>query len=177
MMLFVPTAYMPVKAVLLFLILGIVAVGALFRGRLALHPVVQLWTLFMVVVGLSFMLIGLFAGNPGALRVGTVYALWPLVYTMLIAGAADEKVLVGLLRTLIVATVAIGLYGLSYILNAAGWLPDVFFKHLDLEFLKALIECIGGIPWGNFETPLVDNIPCINAFVHEMQRGAYWRLL
>jgi hypothetical protein len=62
---------------------------------------------------------------------GTVYALWPLVYNLLIASAATEEILRGLCRVLVVATLAIGLYGTSYILHAVGWFPDFLYIPLD----------------------------------------------
>ena len=131
LMLFVPTVYREVKAGLLLLVLSIISIGALRQDHLALHPVVLLWTLFMATVGLAFMLLGLAHGAPGALRMGTVYVLWPLVYSVLLAGAATAEFLRGLCRVLVVATLAIGLYGISYILHAAGWLPDFLYIPLD----------------------------------------------
>jgi hypothetical protein len=130
-MLFVPTVYQVIKACLLFLVLGMISVGALRRDHLALHPVVLLWTLFMATVGLVFMLLGLAHGAPGALQIGTVYVLWPFVYSVLITGAATEQILKGLCRVLVGATIAIGLYGISYILHAVGWLPDFLYIPLD----------------------------------------------
>jgi hypothetical protein len=103
-MLFVPTVYQGVKAGLLLLVLGIISLDALRRDYLALHPVVLLWTLFMATVGLAFMLLGLAHGAPGALRMGTVYVLWPLVYSVLITGAATEHILQGLHRVLVGAS-------------------------------------------------------------------------
>ena len=143
-MLFVPTVYQEVKAGLLLLVLGIISIGALRRDHLALHPVVLLWTLFMATVGLAFMLLGLAHGAPGALRMGTVYVLWPLVYSVLLAGTATAEFLRGLCRVLVVATLAIGLYGISYILHAAGWLPDLLYIPLDqgqgIGFYQGYIE-------------------------------------
>jgi hypothetical protein len=130
-MLFVPTVYQEIKAGLLLLVLGIISIGALRRDHLALHPVILLWTLFQVTVGLAFMLLGLAHGAPGALRMGTVYVLWPLVYSLLIASAATEEILRGLCRVLVVATLAIGLYGTSYILHTVGWFPDFLYIPLD----------------------------------------------
>jgi hypothetical protein len=132
LMLAVPTSYQPVKAVLLGALVAGIAVCALAGGRIRLHPSVILWTVFLVTVGLIFMLRGFAGAAPGALRVGTVYGLWPVAYLVLVAGASSEPVLQGLLRTLVVATVAIGLYGLSYILHTAGWLPGFLYLPIDL---------------------------------------------
>lgn len=143
-MLFVPTTYKPIKAGLLAVVLLMIAIQALLRGRLALHPTVLLWMLFIVSVGLIFMLRGLINGTPGALRSGTVFVLWPLVFTILAAGASNERVLQGLIRVAVVAMLAIGLYSLSYILYVAGWLPDTFYIPIDqgqaIGFYEGYIE-------------------------------------
>jgi len=120
MMLFVPTHYQMVKAVILAMVLGIIVIEALIRGRIRLHPAIPGITLLVVVVGLIGLLRGAMNNTPGSPRVGTIYVLWPIVYTLLVAGAANEKVLANLMRTLVVATIAIGLFGLSYVLYAAG---------------------------------------------------------
>ena len=131
-MLFAPSAYQPVKAVLGVIVLEIIVIDALVHNRLAVHPIVLLWTLFMTTVGSGFIFLGLLNDAPGALRMSTVYILWPLIFTVFVAGASDERKLRGLLVVLVAATIAIGLYGLSYILHEAGWLPGTFYIPLDL---------------------------------------------
>jgi hypothetical protein len=131
LMLFVPTAYQVVKAPILVLAVLMVAAGALVTGRLRLHPSVLLWTVFLVCVGLLFMIRGLLGDAPGAIRVGTVYVVWPLVYTVLVAGASRWLVLRGLARTMVVATLAIAAYTVSYILHAVGLLPSFLYLPLD----------------------------------------------
>ena len=131
LMLFVPSAYQAVKAPILVLVVLLIAVGALATGRLRLHPAVLLWTVFLVCVGLVFMIRGLLGEAPGAIRVGTVYVVWPLVYTMLVAGASRWIVLVGLGRTMVVATLAIAAYCVSYILHVVGLLPPFLYVPLD----------------------------------------------
>ena len=63
--------------------------------------------LLMVTVGLAFMAIGLARGTPGALRVGTIYVLWPLLYTVLVSGVAEEYLIEGLTRVLVFATIVL----------------------------------------------------------------------
>jgi len=55
------------------------------------------------------------------MRVGTVYVLWPMLFTLLASYASNERVLRDLTRILILAVFAISLYNLSYILYV-GWL-------------------------------------------------------
>src|SRR6476661_2082841 len=132
LMLFVPTTYQTLKAPVLAALAAVIAAGALARGRVRLHPAVLLWTVFLVCVGLAFMIRGLIGGAPGALRVGTVYVVWPLVYVLLVSGAAQWGTLIGLARVMLVATCAIGVYGVSYILHVVGWLPGFLYLPVDL---------------------------------------------
>ena len=134
-MLTVPTSYTAVKAPLLCLTLLIVAGQAVRRGRLALHPSVAWWTLVCAAAGVAFILLGLANGAPGALRAGTVYVVWPLVYVLLGAGfaAADDLSLVrGVLRVLDVAALAVEGYALLFIGHAAGVVPSALYVELDL---------------------------------------------
>ncbi len=130
-MVFLPTAYQPWKAALVLLAAG-VALGARLRSPLrTLHRDTLLWTIALVALGLAFMVRGLLRGEPGALRVGTVYALWPAAFAMLLAGAADDAVVRRHLVLFVGAVFAASLYGLEFVLEQGGWLarsylPDVF---------------------------------------------------
>jgi hypothetical protein len=143
-MLFVPTTYQPMKAILGVFVLELIAINALVHGRLTLHRTVLLWTLFMMAIGLTFIFLGVLNDAPGAVRMSTVYVLWPLVFTIFVAGIASEQRLRGLLVVLVTATILIGLYGLTYILHAAGWLPDRLYIPLDqgqqIGFYEGYIE-------------------------------------
>ncbi len=132
LMLFAPTSYQPLKAGLLLAVLGGVLFAAWRDRDLRLAPVVRIWTAIMVTVGLFYILRGLLEGAPGALRTGTVYVIWPTVYTLLAAGAASPATLRSLVRILVFATGAITLYALSFILYSAGVLPPAFYLPLDL---------------------------------------------
>lgn len=144
MMLFVPTSYKSAKIIILGFVLWLILCRIILSGRLILHRHILGITLFMVSVGALFILRGSIRGEPGALRVSTVYVLWPLVFTLLISGATDEKVQLALLRVLVFSTVVIGLYSLSFILHVAGWLPQFLYVELDqgqsLGFYEGFIE-------------------------------------
>lgn len=130
MILFLPTIVGPfkkIKAILLIVVLGMITIRMILRGRVFLHTAVALWTLFMVVAGLAFMILGLVNGTKGALRVGTVYVLWPIVYTIIIGGITNENIINGLIKVMVFSTIAIGMYGLSFILYHSGWLPDFLY--------------------------------------------------
>jgi hypothetical protein len=85
----------------------------------------------MIITGLALILQGVFNYAPGALRVITVYVVWPIVFTVLIAGVTSEGMVAGLLRTLVIAALAIDLYSLSYVSFSLGWLPDLLYVPLD----------------------------------------------
>ncbi|BCW99709.1 MAG: hypothetical protein KatS3mg024_2536 [Armatimonadota bacterium] len=132
LMLNVPTSYQAVKAILLLAVLGGVLVAALRDRRLQLAPFVRIWAAVMVTVGLFYVLYGLLLGAPGALRMSTVYALWPAVYILLVAGAASPDLIRSLTRVLVLSTGAIALYALSFVLYSAGLLPAALYLPLDL---------------------------------------------
>lgn len=145
LMLFVPTRYQPVKAVLLALVLSIILMNILAHGgRIRIHKTVLMWTVFYVTLGLMWISIGYLHNAPGALRVSTVYMLWPLVYTGLVAGIFNERILRTILRVLVFATIAIAFYSASYILYAAGLLPDFLYIGIDqgqaIGFYSGYIE-------------------------------------
>ncbi|MDH7597617.1 MAG: hypothetical protein QHG98_07785 [Methanothrix sp.] len=144
LMLFVPTTYKLLKLILLLIIFLSIIIITLHRGRLPLHYNVLIWTLFVVSIGLIFIILGLFNGAPGALRVATVYVFWPMLFTLLASYASNNRVIRDLIRILIIAVFAISLYNLSYILFAAGWLPEAFYISIDqgqaIGFYEGYIE-------------------------------------
>ncbi len=138
LMLTVPTSYAAVKAPLLALTLLLVSVQAVRRGRFALHPTVAAWTLVCAGTGVLFCLLGVANGAPGALRAGTVYVLWPLVYVLLGAGMAPSEaddnlnVVRSVLRVLVAGALAVEAYTLLFIGHAAGIVPAALYVELDL---------------------------------------------
>ncbi len=137
LMLFVPTRYQPVKAILLAFVLSIILTNILMHGgKIMIHKTILIWTLFYVTLGMFWIFLGYTHDAPGALRVSTVYVLWPLAYTGLVAGISNERILKAIIRVLVFATIAIAIYSASYILNAAGLLPK--FLYLDINQGQAI---------------------------------------
>ena len=119
-----------VKAFLFILLLYFLSIATIKRGRLALHPTILILALCMISVSLFFSLMGIIANTPGALKQAQVYALWPLIYIILITGVKDSAILEGLQQTLVVATIFLSIYGITQILTNLVILPQLF--HLDL---------------------------------------------
>ena len=132
LMLFAPTSYVPVKAALMAIVLASILLNAFLDKRVTLHVYVVAATVFMCVIGFLFVILGLFNGNPGAITSLPVYVLWPLLYLVFVMGCVRLDILTGLMRTLVVSTVAIALYSLSYVLNEAHLLPSFLYFKLDL---------------------------------------------
>ncbi len=119
-----------VKAALFALVLFMLALRVLKKGRLTLHPSIAMWTTFLSAASLFFVVEGVSRGAPGALKQAQVYVLWPIIYAFLIAGAASLRILTGLERTMVLATIFVGVYGLDYILTQLGVLPGFLYVRL-----------------------------------------------
>lgn len=144
-MMFAPTVYQPIKGTLIGMVLLVIMFKMYrLRGNIPVHAHVAMWTWLMSAVGLFFCIQGLIQGAPGALRVTTVYVLYPLLYLAFVAGASTHELLRGLLKTLVVATVAIGIYTFQFILTSAEILPENLYIELDLGqaivFYKGFVE-------------------------------------
>jgi len=132
MMIFVPTKYQMVKAILLGITLVFIFENILInKGKIRFHRTIFLWIIFYIILGLFWILIGVINDARGALRVSTVYVLWPLIFTVLISGVSREKLLSKIVQVLIISLVVIGFYDLSYILYAYGWLPKFLYIPID----------------------------------------------
>ncbi|MEQ6341785.1 MAG: O-antigen ligase family protein [Gammaproteobacteria bacterium] len=130
-MLFVPTTYQSIKAGVLAVLLSAIVVGWQRGSNFKLHRSIAGWTLIFVTTSAVFMVVGAVGAAPGALRVGTVYVLWPLVFTMLIGGLISEISIRKLIAVLIWAGIAIGIYGATYFGHVLGWLPNALYIEID----------------------------------------------
>ena len=143
-MVFLPTAYQPLKAVLLGVAL-VVAVGASWQAPTAtVHRQTLLWALAFVICGLAFMSRGLLRGEPGALRVGSVWVAWPLAFVVVLACAPSSAIVEKHLGVLVAATLASVVYGLEFVLEQGGWIPRSLFPDLfsdqGVGFYEGFIE-------------------------------------
>ena len=147
-----------VKAALFGAILLLVVASWFATLRIALHPSVLKWALFLACLGFAFSLRGLFAETPGAMKQAQVYGLWPLIYTVLVSGASDGRVLLKVHRVLVAALMAISIYGLVLVLTRLGVLPR--FEIVDWlslgekqavgfedEFLAVKFEGLNSLPF------------------------------
>jgi hypothetical protein len=127
-----PTAYVPVKALLLLATLTGLGLRAMRTQRLGLHPAVLLRTMVFAAAGLFFVLMGLLRGNPGAMAMAGVFVVWPVVYTALIGGLDERGRLARIIQLLVGATLATEAFIYAFLLNRVGVLPGG--PHLSLDF-------------------------------------------
>jgi hypothetical protein len=131
LMLFVPTTYQQVKAVLLAVVLAGIAADVIVRSRVRVHAHVLVAALGYAALGAFFVLRGYLAGAPGALSVVNVYVTWPLVYTVLVIGASSRAMLNDLMRVVVIAANAVAIYSVIYVLWEAGYWPDALYVAID----------------------------------------------
>jgi O-antigen ligase len=113
------------KAFLLAVVLLTIVLEYFTTGRAQLDDRVALCTLSLTIVGFFFVIRGLLAGNLGASAGLSVHVLWPVVFILWMAGLAGRRMLSSVHRTVVVATLFIGLYGCFYLLTELGILPDI----------------------------------------------------
>jgi hypothetical protein len=131
LMLFLPTAYQPIKGALLGLTVVGIVMAAAVTGRFPLAPGIALGALGYSALGLASVIKGLTGGAPGALAMFNVYVMWPLVYTLLVVGASFPGVLRGLTRVTVCAALAISLYSIIFVLREAGYWPSALYYAFD----------------------------------------------
>jgi hypothetical protein len=146
LMLVVPTAYRPLKVVLIVAVLAAIA-ASVYRspGRPRLDPAVIAWVAAYVLAGAFFVVLGRLHQAPGALRESTVYIFWPVLFTIFVAGASDLGILRSLERVFLPALLAITLYSLAFIvltgnfINPASFLPDLH-QQARVVFYKGYVQ-------------------------------------
>jgi len=129
LMLTVPTQLREVKLILLVLICTAILIDCIYcrNGNIFLHKKIFMWTLFYSAIGSLFIFWGFINDAPGAIRVSTVYVIWPLTFTILIAGIKSEKMINSLMRIIVIANISICLYSLLWTLKTTGYLTIIPF--------------------------------------------------
>lgn len=139
--------------------------------RLHLHPAVVAWTLVLSAASLFFGVRGLILGAPGALKVVQIYAMWPLVYLLLLSGIRSIRTFQALEKTLLFSTIFVAVFLLVYVASELHVIPQIpginsLFTRDELEggfFLSATFRdghAEIGFPGLHFYSFLV---PCVIA--------------
>ena len=123
------SAVATVKMILLAVLLPLVALGAVLKGKFALDSNVAMITGFFSAFGIVLVLRGMIIGAPGASNLAGVHAFWPLVYLILIGGMLQVSTLKSLEKTIIVAAATIGTLAVAYLLSQLHVIPEI--PHFD----------------------------------------------
>jgi hypothetical protein len=132
LILFTPTTYTSIKAILLALTLLALGLRFILTGTPGIHPAVLCRSILFSGAGLFFVLVGLLRGNPGALPMAGVFAAWPLVYTVLLGGLDDRRRRDRIVQLLVFSTIAVEFSMYDFLLSEAGILPVSFTQSLRL---------------------------------------------
>lgn len=111
LMIIVPNTYQVARGCLLSVICLGAFIGALF-GSWRLDKRIIIILLMTVSASLIFMLNGMAHGAPGALRVGTVNVLWPLLYVFFAGFFRQPKIVVKFHNTIIYGIIVAAIMGL-----------------------------------------------------------------
>ena len=116
LMLVLPTTYQLERGVLLAVLLFIGLVFISLRGwRIAAQ--VRFWAFVTLLTSLFFMFFGAFNDAPGALRVGTVYVLWPVLYLFFIGILRYPEQLQPFYYVLLVGVIVSSLMGVMVVVE------------------------------------------------------------
>ena len=116
-----------VKAGLFALLIACTTGKCALTGRIELRPVILLAVLFYCAVGFIWAFEGAASSPAGAQKQAQIYAFWPLIYTVLAAGLASSKALVGMQRSLVIGAALLGISGVGFILSNFGLIPEYWF--------------------------------------------------
>jgi hypothetical protein len=140
LMLIVPTTLQAPRGVFLILIAGIGVILALYKWRVH-RDIILLW-LLTILVGQFGVVWGVINSAPGALRVTSVYLVWPVLYLLFIGLAHDPRVIKAIESALLVGITLATLMALAVML--AGLLGYGAIIYPLLEFQGAAFGNYGG---------------------------------
>lgn len=110
LMLVIPTTFQIERGFILALIL----IGAIFKastGSWLINNKVLLIGIMCIFTSLIFMTIGVIYNAPGAIKVGTVYVLWPLLYLFLMGALRNPECYLAFIKVIIIGSILSSLSG------------------------------------------------------------------
>jgi len=130
LMLVVPTTFQTTRGLFLLLIIGISIISAMKYGT-RIHTWIAGITLICILTSSIFMLWGSINDAPGALRVGTVYVLWPLLFIFFISVFYDLQFWKSYLKVIVIASLAVEAMCLILITDAIGMSNIGIINYID----------------------------------------------
>lgn len=132
LMLVLPTIYQTERGVLLLIIVAGCAYKVLM-GKWKIHPSVLNIGIGCVTTSLFFMLYGLFNDAPGALSVGTVYVLWPLLFIFFMGFLNNPSDFEGFIKIIIVGVIVSAMMGILLVAEGLGFIDINISSFLEVQ--------------------------------------------
>lgn len=132
-MLFFPTIYVPIKFTILFIILVWVSKEYLTTYKLAMDYKIFTYSCANIVSCVFFTIWGVMNNTPGALRTTTVYIIYPIIYTYIIASNIKGVTFQKMLIAIVITGLLIGLYCIYSILYFIDIIPAGLYFELPLD--------------------------------------------
>ena len=126
-----PTTWIPLKALLLLVALvSVVILGFAGYAKFSSRTLVACG--LFALVGIGYSALGLSNDAPGAIRVLSVYAVWPLLYGLLSPILSFPRLLDRLSKLLSAATLLVCTHSILVVGAGAGWLSPDFIPPIEL---------------------------------------------
>lgn len=122
LMLVIPATYQVERGVLLGVLLLASFVYVVQSNNFRLHKEVIMWCGVCTTASVLFITIGFYHGAPGALRVGPVYVVWPLIFLFFIGILNRPEQLFPFLKVLVLAEMCAAIIGILFVAEAYGFL-------------------------------------------------------
>ena len=159
---FVPSLLYP-KILLVSVIFVAISITTLKTGDFALCAPIALWSYALCALGFLFVLKGFTGGAPGTIQVLPLYVIWPIIYCLMIAAVRNERILFGLMKTFIVATICIGVYSIGYTLTQTKILPEnTFLNVIYFDWTQEEFFLTNGL--FHMQYPGLDSLPFLVPF-------------
>jgi hypothetical protein len=132
LMLVLPTTYQKERGALLLIIVA----GCLcefLMGKWKIHPTVFNVGIICVTTSLFFIIYGLYNNAPGALSVGTVYVLWPLLFIFFMGFLNNPAYYEGFIKMIIVGVIVSAVMGILLVLEGFGFIDINLSSFLEVQ--------------------------------------------
>jgi len=132
LMLVLPKAYQLERGILLFTLL----IGSLINvinGSWRLNTTILLWGFLTISASVMFVFIGSINNTPGALRVSTVYVLWPMIFIFFIGIINRSEQLFPFLRVIVVSAIVVALMAIILVADGVFGLNLNLFAFFEMQ--------------------------------------------
>jgi len=132
LMLVMPKTYQLERGVLL----ATLVIGGLVHavnGKWRLNNTILLWGCLTITASVMFVFIGVINNTPGALRVSTVYVVWPMVFIFFMGIVNQSEQLFPFLRVIVVSAIVVALMAITLVADGVFGLNINLFSFFEKQ--------------------------------------------